>query len=174
MSERWIQVSERILEKLKSLDNTKDKDRLEQVRSLSIILNILQRSLIGWMQWVNNPDIMSIFSQEDLENMTKKLSDFTCLFVKFRYIRFDVDGYIYRSCHIFDNLVFKVLRYLVSVDYIELRVHTYVQIEKNLPADQSCTEFVPLMNRRIGTDNSCYLLNSCLVSRAFNKFLNTL
>ena len=83
MSERWIQVSERILEKLKNLEKTKDKDRLEHVRSLSIILNILQRSLIGWMQWVNNPDIMSIFSQEDLENMTKKLSDFTCLFVKY-------------------------------------------------------------------------------------------
>jgi hypothetical protein len=83
LSERWIQVSERILEKLKNLEKIKDKDRLEQVRSLNIILNILQRSMIGWMQWVNNPDIMSIFSKEDLENMTKTLSDFTCSFVKY-------------------------------------------------------------------------------------------
>jgi hypothetical protein len=35
------------------------------------------------MQWVNNPDIMSIFSQKDLEKMTKELSSFTYSFVKY-------------------------------------------------------------------------------------------
>jgi hypothetical protein len=83
LSESWIQISDRILEQLKHLEDTKDKDRLELVRSLSFVLNVLQRSLIGWMQWVNNPDIMSIFSQNDLVKMTKNLSEFTSSFVKY-------------------------------------------------------------------------------------------
>ena len=83
MSERWIKVSERILDQLKVLENTEDKDRLELVRSLRFVLNVLQRSLIGWTQWVNNPDVMTIFSQKDLENMTKTLSEFTRSFIKY-------------------------------------------------------------------------------------------
>ena len=83
MSESWIQISDRILEQLKHLEDTKDKDRLELVRSLNFVLNVLQRSLIGWMQWVNNPDIMSIFSQNDLMKMTQNLSEFTSSFVKY-------------------------------------------------------------------------------------------
>jgi len=83
LSERWIQVSEKIIEQLERLEDTKDKDRLELVRSLRFTLSVLQRSLLGWTQWVNNPDIMSIFSQKDLEKMTKKLSEFTCSFVKY-------------------------------------------------------------------------------------------
>lgn len=83
MSENWIQVSERIIEQLKNLDETKDKDRLELVRSLRYLVSVLQRSLFGWTQWVNNPDIISIFTKEDLEQMTKKLTDFTRSFVKY-------------------------------------------------------------------------------------------
>ena len=83
MSENWIQVSERIIEQLKDLDETKDKDRLDFVRSLRYLVSVLQRSLFGWTQWVNNPDIISIFTKEDLEQMTKKLTDFTRSFVKY-------------------------------------------------------------------------------------------
>ena len=83
MSERWIKVSERILDQLKLVENTEGKDRLELVRSLRFMLSVLQRSLIGWTQWVNNPDIISIFSQKDLENMTETLSEFTRSFIKY-------------------------------------------------------------------------------------------
>jgi len=83
LSERWIQVSEKIIEQLNRLEDTKDKDRLELVRSLRFVLSVLQRSLLGWTQWVNNPDIMTIFSQKDLETMTEKLSEFTRSFVKY-------------------------------------------------------------------------------------------
>jgi hypothetical protein len=83
LSEAWIKVSERILDQLKRLENTEGKDRLELVRSLRFVLNVLQRSLIGWTQWVNNPDIISIFSQKDLENMTETLSEFTRSFIKY-------------------------------------------------------------------------------------------
>lgn len=83
MSERWIQVSEKIIEQLNRLEDVKDKDRLELVRSLRFVLGVLQRSLLGWTQWVNNPDVMTIFSQKDLERMTKKLAEFTNSFVKY-------------------------------------------------------------------------------------------
>lgn len=83
MSENWVKVSERIVDQMKQLENTEGKDRLELVRSLRFVLNVLQRSLVGWMQWVNNPGIMSIFSQKDLERMTKELSMFGQSFVKY-------------------------------------------------------------------------------------------
>lgn len=83
MSESWTKVSERLLDQLKRLENTKGKDRLELVRSLRFVLNVLQRSMVGWTQWVNNPDIMSIFTQNDLENMTGKLSEFTRSFIEY-------------------------------------------------------------------------------------------
>lgn len=83
MSERWITTSEKILEQIKKLEETKGKDRLELVRSISFLLSVLQRSLLGWMQWVNSPEIMTRFSQKDLEDMNKRLSEFTCSFIEY-------------------------------------------------------------------------------------------
>ena len=83
MSEHWVQVSEKILDQLKQLESAKGKDRLELVRSLRFIMNMLQRSFIGWMQWISNPDIMSMFSQNDLERMNKKLAEFSIAFVNY-------------------------------------------------------------------------------------------
>jgi len=83
LSERWIQVSEKILEQIKHLKEAKERDRLELVRSIRFMLNTLQRSWLGWIQWVNNPDIMTRFTQEDLEKMNKKLSEFTRSFIEY-------------------------------------------------------------------------------------------
>lgn len=83
LSENWIKVSEKILEQLKQIEDAKGKDRLELVRSLRFVLGVLQRSMVGWTQWVNNPEIMTIFSQNDLEDMTQKLSEFTRSFIKY-------------------------------------------------------------------------------------------
>jgi len=83
LSEGWIRVSERIIDQLKRFEDTKGKDRLELVGSMRFVLGVLQRSLIGWTQWVGNPDIMTIFSQEDLETMTKTLSKFSRSFVEY-------------------------------------------------------------------------------------------
>ena len=83
MSERWIQSLERLLDRIKSLEEVEGKDRLELVRSLGFTLGVLQRSLLGWMQWVNNPEIMTKFTQEDLEKMNKKLSKFVWSFIEY-------------------------------------------------------------------------------------------
>ena len=83
MSEKWIQASERILDQIKHLEEAKERDRLDLVRSLRYMLSALQRSLLGWIQWANNPDIMTRFTQEDLEKMNKKLSEFTRSFIEY-------------------------------------------------------------------------------------------
>jgi hypothetical protein len=83
LSEQWVEVSEKIIEKLKQIESADDKDRLDLVRSLRFVLTALQRSMAGWVQWVNNPDVMTIFSQEELQKMTKELSEMTHSFVKY-------------------------------------------------------------------------------------------
>ncbi len=83
LSQRWIQVSEKILEQIKHLEEVEERDRLELVRSIVFMLSTLQRSWLGWMQWANNPDIMTRFTQEDLEKMNKKLSEFTRSFIEY-------------------------------------------------------------------------------------------
>ena len=83
MSERWIQVFEKILGQLKHSEEAKKKDRLEYVRTIRFTLSALQRSLLGWMQWVNNPDIMTRFTQEDLEMINKKLSKLARSFIEY-------------------------------------------------------------------------------------------
>lgn len=83
MSEGWIKISEKVLDQIKRLEEAKKRDRLELVRSMSFMLSALQRSLLGWMGWVNNPDIMTRFAQEDLEKMNRKLAEFTRSFIKY-------------------------------------------------------------------------------------------
>ncbi len=83
LSEVWIKTSEKILDHIKRLEEAKERDRLELVRSLRFVLSALQRSLLGWIQWVNNPDIMTRFTKEELEEMNKELSNFTRSFIEY-------------------------------------------------------------------------------------------
>jgi len=83
LSERWVQVSTKILDQLESLEKAEKKDRLELVRSMRFVLRALEMSLVGWKQWVNNLDIMTKFPIEDLEKMNKKLSELTRSFVEY-------------------------------------------------------------------------------------------
>jgi len=83
LSERWIRISEKTLDQIKRLEETKGRDRLELVSSILFLLSALRNSVLGWMQWANNPNIMARFTQEDLEKMNKKLSEFTRSFVEY-------------------------------------------------------------------------------------------
>ena len=83
MSSGWVQSCRRILEKIKDLEKTEGKDRLEYVRSIRFMLSALQRSLLGWMQWVNNPDIMTRFTEEELSEMNKRIAEFTRAFIEY-------------------------------------------------------------------------------------------
>lgn len=83
MSDRWIRVSEKILDQIKNLEKRKEMDRLELVSSMRIALGGLEMSLQGWTQWVSNPNIMVRFRQKDLEKMNKKLIEFTRAFIEY-------------------------------------------------------------------------------------------
>ncbi len=47
------------------------------------MLGALHTSLTGWTQWVNSPDIMTRFKEKDLEEMSRKLTEFTRSFTKY-------------------------------------------------------------------------------------------
>jgi len=83
LSSRWIQSCQKILERIKDLEKTEGKDRLEHVRSIRFMLAALQRSLLGWMQWINNPDVMTRFTEEELSEMNKRIAEFTRAFIEY-------------------------------------------------------------------------------------------
>lgn len=79
---KWTQDCERILKKIKSAKG-EGKDRLDMVRTISFTLFALQRSVTGWMEWVDNPDIMAKFSLEELKEINKNLAELVCAFVEY-------------------------------------------------------------------------------------------
>jgi hypothetical protein len=83
MSERWIQILETILKQITQLEHAKDQDRLDLVQSIRFLLTTLHNGVRGWIQWVNNPKIMTQFTQDDLENIATKLTDFTRAFIEY-------------------------------------------------------------------------------------------
>ncbi len=65
------------------MEKAKDKDRLELVRSTWFMLGALQRSLVGWLQWVKNPEIMVKFTQRELEEINSNISKFVRSFIEY-------------------------------------------------------------------------------------------
>jgi len=83
MSERWIQECKRILDQIKRLETMERQDRLDMVRNIRFTLYALQRSVSGWIEWINNPDVMTRFSLEELKAMSKDLTKLTQAFIEY-------------------------------------------------------------------------------------------
>jgi hypothetical protein len=83
MSEGWVETCATILEQIQKMSEKKDKDRLDVVQSMRFSLYALHRSILGWLNWVNNPDIMVSFNHEELEAMNKKIVGFIEDFIKY-------------------------------------------------------------------------------------------
>jgi len=83
LSQGWIETCQRILEQIQRMSQKKEKDRLDLIQSMRFSLYALHRSILGWLNWVNNPDIMVTFSQDELEEMNKKLTEFITEFIKY-------------------------------------------------------------------------------------------
>jgi hypothetical protein len=71
------------MKQIKEMENIEDRDRLELVRQMRFVLGALAQSLSGWTQWMNNPDIVSKFNQDELREMNKTLSDFVKSFIEY-------------------------------------------------------------------------------------------
>ncbi len=83
MGEEWVQTCEGLLEQVRKFSAKKDKDRLDLVQSMTFSLYALHRSLLGWMDWVSNPDVMTFFKKEELDEMSKKITEFTESFIRY-------------------------------------------------------------------------------------------
>lgn len=83
MSGRWVQDCKRILEQIKKLEDIKGQDRLDMVRRVRFILHALQRSVSGWIGWINNPDVMANFSLEELKEISENLAKLTQSFIEY-------------------------------------------------------------------------------------------
>jgi hypothetical protein len=83
MSQSWVQDCKALLDRIKKREDTKEQDRLEMVATIRFILFALQRSVSGWAEWVNNPDIMARFSLEELKEMSENLAKLTQSFIEY-------------------------------------------------------------------------------------------
>ena len=83
MQHNWIDRSQKTLDHLQALKDQRELDRLDLVKSMRFTFGALSQSLSGWMQWVNSPEIMSQFNQEELREMTDILIDMVTKFVEY-------------------------------------------------------------------------------------------
>ena len=83
MAGKWTKDCEKILNKIRKSANVEGQDRLDMLRLIRFSLFALQRSVTGWMEWANNPDIMAEFSLEELKEINKTLAELVCAFVEY-------------------------------------------------------------------------------------------
>ena len=83
MEGRWVNDCQRILNEIKKTEKVEGYDRLDMVRTIRFTILALQRSVTGWMQWADNPDIMAQFSLDELTEINKNLAGLVCAFVDY-------------------------------------------------------------------------------------------
>lgn len=75
----WVNETKRILEIIK---NQKPRDRLEYVGSLADLNIALARSVNGWDEWLRNPQIMTILTEEELQQVYEKFKPIVISFLE--------------------------------------------------------------------------------------------
>ena len=83
MSEKWVHDCKKILQEITKMKEGEGKDRLDVVRGMRFTLFALQRSVAGWIEWVNNPDVMATFSLEELGEINKTLAELIRPFIEY-------------------------------------------------------------------------------------------
>jgi len=83
MDQNWTNRSEKTLKQLRHLMETPDQDRLDLVRVMRFAFGSLGQSLAGWMQWINSPEIMSTFTRDELEEMSKTITTMVERFIEY-------------------------------------------------------------------------------------------
>lgn len=82
MGERWISECNSFLEQVRESMVMDSPDRLALVRSMHRALFAINHSILGWIQYVNNPDIMSRFTREELNEISDSLNKFAEAFIE--------------------------------------------------------------------------------------------
>lgn len=79
----WIQTSREVLKRLKELQDMPSADRLDLLKSMNYSLRAIERSIIGWLEWINNPNLMASFTLEEIKEMHKTILDFAIKFLEY-------------------------------------------------------------------------------------------
>ena len=82
MGEEWIKECNEYLALIKESMDVESPDRLALVRSMHRALLALNHSILGWFQYVNNPDIMSMFDIDELTGISGNLNKFAEEFIE--------------------------------------------------------------------------------------------
>ena len=83
MNVSWIDRIQKTLDMIKELREKRSQDRLDLVRTMRYGFGALSQSLGGWMQWINSPEVMSQFTQEELQEMSDTVLDLVTKFVEY-------------------------------------------------------------------------------------------
>ena len=81
MGEQWIHECTEYLKQIRESLSTDTPDRLDLVRMMHSALIALNHSLLWWLQYVNNPDIMGKFDREELSEISDFLNKFAEEFI---------------------------------------------------------------------------------------------
>ena len=81
MSEQWIRECNELLQEIRASMKVENVDRLQLVTVMYKALMAVNHSVLGWFQYVNNPDIMSMFDVEELAEITETMNKFAEAFV---------------------------------------------------------------------------------------------
>jgi len=73
LAEQWTDQSTKILNKLASLSQEANRDRLAIINALMLALNAMDRSVQGWRKWIQNLDFMARFSEDELQAIEQGL-----------------------------------------------------------------------------------------------------
>ncbi|MCS7116799.1 MAG: DUF2153 family protein [Nitrososphaerota archaeon] len=80
----WIKSREEAKERISKLS---PKDRLDYISACFECINAIGRSNLGWLQWLSNPSLMSMFDEGTLKEFFEKLKSFALA-----YIDFDIEA----------------------------------------------------------------------------------
>ena len=83
MTERWISQNQEMLKALEELASKKGEDRLELVNAMVFALNAIDRSIHGWRSWIQNLQLMTKFSEDELREMKKGLIEKAQEFIEY-------------------------------------------------------------------------------------------
>ena len=81
--EHWVTECRMLIDQIKKLEDIEGQDRLDVLRTIRFVVFALQRSVSGWMEWVNNPDIMAGFSLEGLKEIQMNLAKLAQNFIEY-------------------------------------------------------------------------------------------
>ena len=82
MGENWIEKCNGYLEQIRNALNLEEPDRLESVKSMHLALIAINNSVLGWLQYVNNPEVMTLFDSTELHEINIALNRFAKEFIE--------------------------------------------------------------------------------------------